>query len=168
MSGDQPEQVHIPPRPDLRQSLCHTLLAVGFIVLGLLNPVVVESTEASFHTWMMVALGVAVVLSWYVFVRRWLRWSTMPREIRAVAVRSVAEIKQRAISHLMMALLALLLTGFSFLGLVAVPDQEGLRWIDVLLMTVGGVTAVGAVAILSRTLRDLIALNRAKNKGSQE
>lgn len=165
MPGAQPEKVQIPPRPDLRQSLCHTLLAVGFILLGTLNPFVVGTTEASFHSWMMVALGVAVILSWYVFARRWMRWTTVPKEIRAVAVRPVVEIRQRAVSHLMMSLLALLLTGFSFLGLIAVPGDDPAGALDKLMMGAGGIAAVAAVAILTRTLRDLIALKRMRDKG---
>lgn len=165
MPGAQPEKVQIPPRPDLRQSLCHTLLAVGFILLGSLNPFVVESTEASFHSWMMLALGIAVIFSWYVFARRWMRWSAVPKEIRAVAVRPAVEIRQRAISHLMMSLLALLLTGFSFLGLIAVPHQGQAAMLDKLMMGTGGVAAVAAVAILTRTLRDLIAIRRIHDKG---
>jgi hypothetical protein len=161
MPGAEPEKVHIPPRPDLRQSMCHTLLALGFVLLGLLNPFVIGSTEATFHTWMMVALGVAVLFSWYVFVRRWMRWSAVPRQLREAALRSATEIKQRAVSHLMMALLALLLTVFSFLGLMAVPGEGETAIVDKLLLLAGGIAAVAAVAILARTLRDLIAVRRA-------
>jgi hypothetical protein len=165
MPAAQPEKVQIPPRPDLRQSLCHTLLAVGFILLGTLKRFVVEEGETSFHWWMMVALGAFLVLSWYVFARRLIRWNAVPKEIREIAVRSAAELKQRAISHLMMALLALLLTGFSFLGLIAMSSDGSIGAIDKFLMGAGGVAAVAAVAILTRTLRDLMALRRLRDKG---
>jgi len=168
MRSAQPEKVQIPPRPDLRQSLCHTLIVVGFILLGTLNRFVIKDAAPSFHLWMMVALGAFLVASWYVFVRRWLRWSTVPQEIRAVAVRPAAELKQRAVSHLMMALLALMLTGFSFLGVVALPNDGESLVVDKFLLATGGVAAVAAVAILTRTLRDLLALRRMRDKGVSE
>ena len=134
-------------------------------MLGTLKRFVVDDDETSFHWWMMVALGAFLVLSWYVFVRRLLRWNAVPKEIREVAIRSAAELKQRAISHLMMALLALLLTGFAFLGLIAMSRDGEIGSIDKLLMGAGGVAAVAAVAILTRTLRDLMALRRLRDKG---
>ena len=165
MPAAQPEKVHIPPRPDLRQSLCHTLLVVGFVLLGTLKRFVIEDSETTFHWWMMVALGAFLVFSWYVFARRLIRWNAVPKPIREIAVRPAAELKQRAISHLMRALLALLLTGFSFLGLMAMSEEGGTGALDKFLMATGGIAAVAAVAILTRTLRDLLVLRRLGDKG---
>jgi hypothetical protein len=165
MPAAEPEKVQIPPRPDLRQSLCHTLLVVGFVLLGTLRRFVIEDSETGFHWWMVAALAAFLVFSWYVFARRMVRWKAVPKAIREIAIRPAAELKQRAISHLMMALLALLLTGFSFLGLMAMSDDSESGTLDKFLMVAGGVAAVASVAILTRTLRDLMALKRLRDKG---
>jgi hypothetical protein len=157
----QPIEVEIPPRPDLRQSLCHTLLAAGFSLLAVLNPFDTGGAEGAFHSWMMVALGVAVVASWYVLSRRWIKWRSVPAELRAAVQRAPAELRQRAISHLMMALLALLLTAFSFLGRASGPAAGNYTTGELLLFGVGAVVAIAAVAVLVRTLRDLLNLRRA-------
>ena len=160
-AAKQQIEIQVPPRPDLRQSLCHTLLAAGFSLLAVLNPFDTGGTEGTFHTWMMIALGLAVLASWYVFSRRWIKWKILPAEVRDAVRRTAAELRQRAISHLMMALLALLLTAFSFLGRATGPAAGNYSGGELLLLGLGGVVAIAAVAVLVRTLRDLLTLRRA-------
>lgn len=156
-----PIEVELPPRPDVRQSMCHTLLAAGFCLLAVLNPFDTGGAEGAFHRWMMIALGVAVAISWYVLSRRWTRWKAVPAELRSAVRRTPAELRQRAIGHLMMALLALLLTAFSFLGRATGPAAGNYALWELLLLGAGGVVAIAAVAVLVRTLRDLLGLRRA-------
>ena len=72
----------LPIRPDLRQALCHTLLAAAFVLVGILNPFAAGAVETRFHGWMMVVLVLAVVLSWWVMIRRWRKWIGLPPQVR--------------------------------------------------------------------------------------
>ncbi len=151
----------MPAIPDLRQSMCHSLMAAGFITLNLQNPFVVSGLEDTFHTWMMVALAIVVVLSWYFFARRLRAWRAVPSEMRARVTRRPRDLRQRAISHLLMSLLAIMLTALGYLGTLAVPHEGERTLMDTLLLCAGGVVGVLAVAILAGTVRDIIAAQKA-------
>jgi len=158
--GDAPEngaglEIQVPPRPDVRASLCHTLLASGFILLGVQNPFAEGGSGPAFHSWMMGALAVVVAHSWWMVARRLLSWRALPEEIRARASRGPADVRQRALNHLTMALLALLLTAFSFLGRIAAPEVRYDEVADTALLSVGIVTAACAVAAIASAFRDL-------------
>ncbi len=166
---DQPPRAdvpttEVPPQPDLRQSFSHTLLAAAFILLGVTNPFARQGTEASFHTWMMAALAVVVALSWSFLVRRWLQWRRLPEGIRARVVRSLEDLRQRAVSHVLMALLALLLSGFALLGRLEVLGDGAPSASERLLLGFGGLVGVGAVAVAARCARDFLALGRVSRK----
>ncbi len=144
------------PRPDLRQSLCHTMLASAFVLLGVFNPFA-RGTEAVFHSWMMVVLAVVVALSWVHLAHRLERWRGMPPELRERSARSAEELRQRAVSHLLMGLLALLLTGFSLVGTLkreqlGLERAEGREWLPWVAALVGA----GSLAILAAAARDLL------------
>jgi len=156
--------VEVPPPPDLRQSFSHTLLAAAFILLGVTNPFSPRGTEAAFHSWMMLALAAVVVMSWSFLARRWLRWRRLPAAVRARVVRPLDDLRQRARSHLLMALLALLLSGFALLGRLELLDDRGPSAGERLLLVIGGIVGVGAVAVAARCVRDVIALRRSSRK----
>lgn len=146
----------LPPRPDLRQSLCHTLLASAFVLLGVFNPFA-RGTEAAFHSWMMLVLAAVVALSWFYLALRWRRWIRVPPELRERSVRSAEELRQRAVSHLLMGLLALLLTGFSLVGTLkseqlGVERAGGRGWLPWVAALVG----LGSLAVLAAAARDLL------------
>jgi predicted membrane protein len=153
--------VEVPPQPDLRQSFSHTLLAAAFILLGVTNPFAPRGVEAAFHSWMMWALVVVVTFSWSFLVRRWLRWRRLPAPLRARVVRSPEDLRQRAVSHVLMALLSLLLSGFALLGRLEVLGDDGPSAGERLLLGAGGVVGIGAVAVVARCVRDLLALRRS-------
>lgn len=161
---DDASTVEVPPQPDLRQSFSHTLLAAAFILLGVTNPFSPRGTEAAFHSWMMVALAVVVAMSWSFLVCRWMRWRRLPAVIRARVVRSPEDLRQRAVSHLLLALLALLLSGFALLGRLEVLDEDGPSAGERILLILGGIVGVGAVAVATRCIRDLLALHRASRR----
>jgi len=152
---------NLPAIPDLRQSICHTLMAAGFVILNLQNPFVSGGLERSFHTWMMVALAVAVVFSWYFFYRRLRAWRSVPQEVRARVTRRPRDLRQRAVSHLLMSLLAMMLTALGYLGRLAIFTEEDGALLDRLILAFGGVVGVLAVAIFARTVRDIMATRRA-------
>lgn len=155
------EDQSLPAIPDLRQSMCHTLMAAGFVLLNLQNPSVVGGLEGTFHFWMMFALGVVVILSWYFFTRRFRAWRAVPSEIRARVTRPPRDLKNRAVSHLLMSLLAVMLTALGYLGQLAVSPDGGRDLMGNLLLGAGAIVGVAAVAIFVRTVRDIIASRRA-------
>jgi hypothetical protein len=154
----------IPAQPDLRQSFSHTLLAAAFILLGVTNPFSPRGAEARFHSWMMWALAVVVALSWSFLVRRWLRWRRLPAEIRARIVRPVEDLRQRAVSHALMALLALLLSGFALLGRLEVLGEADPTAGERLVLCFGGLIGVGAVAVAARCARDFLLLRQGGSR----
>ncbi len=146
-------EMDVPPRPDLRQSLCHTLLASAFVLLGVLNPFA-GGTEAQFHWWMMVILVIAVAASWSYVTRRWLAWRELPQEIKVVQARAARYDSERAKSHLLMSALALLLTGFAFLGRAVIPDMSESLFLEALFYTAAFIALV-STTVFSRAVRDL-------------
>jgi len=147
----------LPLIPDLRQSMCHTLMAAGFVLLNLLNPTVVSDPRGSFHQWMMLALAIVVVLSWYFFSRRLRAWRAVPAEIRARVTRRPRDLKQRAVSHLLMSLLAIGLTSLGTLVHLITSGEEAKSAAEVVLLGLGALVGVAAVAIFAGTVRDIIA-----------
>lgn len=154
------EERDIPSPPDLRQSLCHTLMALGFFMLNKLGPYAPGKSESQFHYWIVLALGVVVVLSWYFFVKRLKAWRQVPSELKARFTRQPSELKQRAISHLLMSLLALTLTALAFLPYTFYADFESLKLKDFFIISAGAFVGIISVAVLSRTVRDLITVRQ--------
>jgi hypothetical protein len=142
--------------PDLRQSICHTLVAAGFILANLQNPVEAKAEGPGFHLVFMLILAVAVVFSWLFFYRRFSDWKKIPSDIRSRATQSPAALKNRAVSHLLMALLAFGLTALGYIGKFSSLDNptvlavigNGYLLIDI-------IVAVFSLTILVQTLRDL-------------
>jgi Na+/pantothenate symporter len=159
--SDSNDPKTLPARPDLRQSICHTLLAAAFILVGILNPFSNKGVEASFHAWMMLALIVVVVFSWYFLVRSWLRWRTVPQKIQAIQIQKVNRKRGRARSHALMSSLSILLASFAFLGRAAIPEGEA-TLIDEALFYTGAVIVIAGTAVLAQALRNLIAINKTK------
>jgi hypothetical protein len=154
----------LPLRPDLRQSLCHTLLAASFVLVGVLNPFTSGDAEARFHMWMMAVLVAAVIVSWWVMIRRWLKWIILPEEIRTVQNHGARFDLGRAGSHALMSALALLLTLFAFLGRAVIPDGEE-DLFDEILFCMATAIALVSTAVLSGSIRDLFFQARhSKNK----
>ncbi len=152
MSGSE-----IPPPPDLRQSICHTLMASGFVLLVIQNPFSVGNLEGTFHTWIILALLFVVMLSWYFFSRRLRTWKKVPSSVRARATRPPRDLKQRAISHLLMSLLALALTALGYLASLAVPSSQNETVVNYIIVGTSGLVGVLSVAIFTRTVRDLLS-----------
>ncbi len=147
----------IPPPPDLRQSICHTLMASGFVLLVVQNPFSVSNLEGTFHTWIVLALLLVVLLSWYFFSRRLSTWKKVPLSVRARATRRPRDLRQRAISHLLMSLLALTLTALGYLASLAVPSSQDETMMQYVIVGTSGLVGVLSVAIFARTVRDLLS-----------
>ena len=152
MSGSE-----VPPPPDLRQSICHTLMASGFVLLVIQNPFSVGTLEGTFHTWIMLALLFVVMLSWYFFSRRLRTWKKVPSSVRARATRRPRDLRQRAISHLLMSLLALTLTALGYLASLAVPSSQNETIASYIVVGMSGLVGVLSVATFTRTIRDLLS-----------
>ena len=147
----------VPPPPDLRQSICHTLMASGFVLLVIQNPFSVGSLEDTFHTWTILALLLVVMFSWYFFSRRLRTWKKVPSSVRARATRRPRDLKQRAISHLLMSLLALTLTALGYLASLAVPPSQNETIVNYIIVGTSGLVGVLSVATFTRTIRDLLS-----------
>ncbi|MCP4679285.1 MAG: hypothetical protein GY854_28115 [Deltaproteobacteria bacterium] len=144
-----------PILPDLRQSLCHTLLAAAFVLVGMLNPFADGGTEASFHWWMMVVLAISAVMSWSYVFSRWRAWRGTPKEIKAAQILGARQDRDRARSHALMAALSLMLTMFAFLGRAAIPDMHKSLLHEILFYTAAFVSVL-STTVLSRAVRDLL------------
>ncbi len=153
------DQQALPRRPDLRQSLSHTLLASAFVLVGILNPFASDGAEAEFHWWMMVVLAVTVVLSWYFVIRRWLGWRSLPIKIKVVQAQIARYDRDRARSHALMSALALLLTMFAFLSRAVEPDT-GRSSVDNILFYIACTVTVLSAGTLSGSIRDILAQHR--------
>ena len=151
--GNETLTQDIPIRPDLRQSLCHTLLAAAFVIVGIVNPFAGGSIETELHGWMMVVLLIVVVLSWLVMVRRWRRWVGLPEQIKLVQNEGARLDRSRAKSHALMSALALMLTVFAFIGRAVIPHVSG-SLTDELLFYTSVAVAVVSTVVLTRSIRD--------------
>ena len=154
------EERDMPNPPDLRQSLCHTVMAMGFFMLYKLNPATHGDTETAFYFWLVLAVAFVALFSWYSFGRRLKAWRRVPSSIRSRFIRRPADLKQRAVTHLLISLLALTLTALAFSPYALHSDLEGLAVTDIILMICGAIVGIVSVAILSRTVRDLLAVRR--------
>jgi len=161
-ANDSNDSQTLPVMPDLRQSICHTLLAAAFILVGVLNPFAGQGVQASFHAWMMVALLLVVALSWYFLFRAWNRWRNASDKVRAIQVLKVNRKRGRARSHALMSALSILLASFAFLGRATVPEGEA-TLLDEALFVTGALIVIGGTAVLAQSLRNLIAIHRDSN-----
>ncbi len=154
------EERDMPNPPDLRQSLCHTLLAMGFFMLYKLGPSAGGDSDTSFYLGIVLALVFVALFSWYSFGRRLKTWRRVPSSVRSRFTRRPTELKQRAITHLLISLLALTLTALAFSPYALRSDFEGLSAMDITMIICGAIIGIVSVAILSRTVRDLLAVRR--------
>ena len=145
-----------PISPDLRQALCHTLLAVAFILLGVKNPFALGDGPVQFRSWMIVLMGGVVAISWGFVMARWFSWHRLPDDKRAQG--AVERTRGRALNHAMISALALMLTVFSFLGLILGID-EGNN--DSLLHFGMGVAAI-CLIVLGVSVRDVLSLSKPR------
>jgi len=150
-----------PLLPDLRQSLCHTLLAAAFVLVGMLNPFAGDDTEAGFHWWMMVVLAVSAVISWGYVLSRWRAWRGTPGQVKVAQILEARQNKDRARSHALMAALAMMLTVFAFLGRAVMPDMHKSLLSEILFYT-AAVVAVLSTTVLSGAIRDLLFQRRQR------
>ncbi len=132
-------------------------MASGFVLLVIQNPFFVGNLEGTFHTWIILALLFVVMLSWYFFSRRLRTWKKVPSSVRARATRPPRDLKQRAISHLLMSLLALALTALGYLASLAVPSSQNETVVNYIIVGTSGLVGVLSVAIFTRTVRDLLS-----------
>ncbi|MCP4604099.1 MAG: hypothetical protein GY847_26850 [Proteobacteria bacterium] len=152
-------QSDYPQRPDLRQSLSHTLLAAAFVLLGILNPFAGNDAETRFHWWMMVVLAVTVALSWYFAITRWLNWRSLPANIKTAQAQMARYDRGRAKNHALMSALALLLTVFAFLGHATMPEITR-SLLDEILFCIASAVAVVSTAVFSASIRDILAQHK--------
>ena len=150
----------LPPTPDIRQSVCHTLMAAAFMLLNLLNPIDARDMESTLHSWTVIALVFVVVVSWIFFTKRLKAWRAVPPEIRARVTRRPQDLKQRAVSHLIMSLLAVLLTAFALYAGLEVPVERFSEAANNALLVAVSAVGVLAMAVLARTVRELISVRR--------
>lgn len=141
------------PFPDLRQSLCHTLLAAAFVLLGVLNPFAGSDGGVRLHWWVMGLLVIFALISWFFAAKTWVAWQKTPRRVRLLQIEAARLDRNRAQSHGLMSALSLLLTGFAFLGGAFIPEiTEGT--LNRILFGFAVLIAVLSAAILTRVIRD--------------
>ncbi len=158
---DEKTKEEFPLLPDLRQSLCHTLLAAAFVLVGMLNPFAGDGTEASFHWWMMVVLAISVVMSWGYVLSRRRAWRGTPGQVKAAQILEARQNKDRARSHALMAALSMMLTVFAFLGRAVIPDMHQSLLSEILFCTAAAV-AVLSTTVLCSAIRDLLFQRRQR------
>ena len=151
---------NLPSPPDIRQSVCHTLMAAGFVFLNLLNPINSEESQSALHSWTITALVFVVFISWIFFTRRLRAWRAVPTEIRMRVTRRPQDLKQRAVSHLIMSLLAVLLTAFALYAGIEVPTDRFSETVNNTLLVTVSAVGVLAMAVLARTVRELITIRK--------
>lgn len=145
--------------PDLRQTLCHTLLAAAFALLWVFNPLGGKSREQLLPLWVMVFIVGFAATSWVVVLRSRSAWLKAPSHLRKRQAQAAALDKNRAQSHGLMSALSLLLTGFAFLAGAFIPEvTEGL--FNRILFGCALVVAMLSAAVLTRAVRDLIVQRR--------
>ena len=157
MESDRTEEVKdeiLPPFPDLRQTLCHTLLAAAFALLWVFNPISGKSVEHKLPLWVMVFIVGFAISSWVVVLRARSAWLRAPSHLRLAQSQTAALDKNRAQSHGLMAALSLLLTGFAFLAGAFIPEiTEGV--LNRILFGAAVLVATLSAAVLTRAVRDL-------------
>ncbi len=153
----------IHPRPDVRQSIVYTLLAASFVSLLLRNRDGKVDWMDQFHFWAAAGLGVLVLFSWYLVVRKWLRWKKQASDIKAAQGLSASLDRPRATSHALLSLLTVLLSVFAFLEHAVTPLGQETKADNVMFYT-GAIIAVGGAAILSRSVRDLLRQRRVSKQ----
>lgn len=116
-----------------------------------------------FHFWAATGLGALVTFSWYLVVRKWLRWKKQAGDIKSAQGLSASLDKPRATSHALLALLTVLLSVFTFLEHAVTPEAEE-TMADTLMFFTGAFIAVGGAAILSRSVRDLFRQRRVSKQ----
>ncbi|MBN2527720.1 MAG: hypothetical protein JXR76_15115 [Deltaproteobacteria bacterium] len=111
----------------------------------------------------MCAMPVVAVISWYFFVKRVKLWKRIPQDIRNRVTRTPAALKNRAFSHMLMSLLAASLTALGYIGhLIAPLEKQYNRIIEILILSLDALVGVIAIAILARTIRDLLTFFSAQ------
>ena len=152
-----PEQAIL---PDIRLSICHTILAAGFLLLNIQNPYKVENV---LFLVIMLLMPVVAVFSWYFFFKRLKVWKKIPPDLRNRVTRTPGVLKNRAFSHLLMSLLAACLTALGYIGHLISPIESRYNQIvEILILSLDGLIGVTAIAVLSRTIRDLLTFFSAQ------
>lgn len=140
--------------PDLRQSICHTALAAGFLLLNIQNPYKLENLM---YLVIMCAMPVVAVISWVFFSKRLKVWKKFPAETRNRITRTPVALKNRAFSHMLMSLLAAGLTALGYIGHLISPLHSHYNMtIEIIILTIDAIIGVIAIAVLTRTVRDLV------------
>ena len=152
-----PEQAIL---PDIRLSICHTALAAGFLLLNIQNPYKLENVM---YMIIMCAMPVVAVFSWYFFVKRLKIWKKIPSELRNRVTRPPTVLKNRAFSHMLMSLLAACLTALGYIGhLISPIETQYGRFVEVIVLTFDALVGIVSIAVLSRTIRDLVTFFSAQ------
>ena len=111
----------------------------------------------------MFAMPVVAVFSWYFFFKRLKVWKKIPQEVRNRVTRTPAALKNRAFSHMLMSLLSASLTALGYIGHLISPLQlQYGRFVEVVVLALDGLIGVVAIAVLSRTIRDLFTFFSAQ------
>lgn len=154
-----PEQAIL---PDIRQSICHTSLAAGFILLNIQNPYKERLFESIIYLLIMSAMPVVAFISWTFFFKRLKMWKRFPVETRNRITRTPVALKNRAFSHLLMSLLSACLTALGYIGhLISPLHSHYNQFIEYIVLSFDALIGTIAIAVLSSTVRDFISYFRA-------
>ena len=148
--------------PDIRQSICHTLIAVAFGLIHVQNPVKEALRNNILSLVVLAALPIAVGISWQFFIRRLSAWKALPQETRSRLTRTPGSLRTRAISHLLMALLAAALTAIRYIGHLVSPLESSYGVVGAwIILAADALVGVLSVAVAASSVRDLISYLRA-------
>lgn len=150
--------------PDLRGSLCHTIMAAGFFLINVQNPYRRHFIEDKLELFVMMAIPIAIGFSWYNFYKRFSQWRKTPLEVRNRLTRSPESLRNRAVSHLLMALLAAGLTALGYIGHIVEHAEVNPGMADNVFLGLDALVGIIAIATVSRTIRDLMATFRIRTR----
>ena len=150
-----PEEVAL---PDIRQSLAHTILAFGFVLINVQNPF----KEHIFDNWMnavvLISMPIAAIISWVLFAKRLKVWKNLPQDIRSRITKTPELLKNRAVTHMLISLLAAGLAAIGYIGHLVSPLQNHFGdGLTNAILSADAVVGVISISILSSTVRDLVS-----------
>jgi|GEM_PF-4571813 len=150
--------------PDLRASICHTSMAAGFLLINLQNPYRVPLHETKVELLVMMSLPVIVFLSWSMFVRRFRNWQRLTTEQQQRITRTPKSLLNRAVTHLLMALLATGLTLLGYVGHVVGAALHEPGPYETTLLVADVLVAIVAITAAFRAITDIWAFWRFTRK----
>ncbi|MBN2802272.1 MAG: hypothetical protein JXR91_04170 [Deltaproteobacteria bacterium] len=149
--------------PDIRQSMAHTALAFGFVLINLQNPYKDQLLDNWINAVVFFAMPIAAIISWVLFFIRLGVWKKIPLNTRAVITKTPETLKNRAISHLLISLLASGLTAIGYIGHLISPVYNHFNVVTGKIIIYSDIFAgIVSIAIISSSVRDIIVF--AKNR----